>query len=365
MEENYCKNLNEKYKACIILHALGDTIGYKNSDWEFNYKQYVGPEFSNDLLYEFISLGGIMGINLKGWIVSDDTIMHMETCKGLIEEADNLLKFGTILSKKYIECLKNMNGRAPGSWTVKTLVKIKKGMDWYDIPYDYMAGGSGGSMRTSSIGLAFYKETDLDKLIAFSIEASRITHNSVIGYMGGFVSALFTSYAVRNIEINNWPFLLIKLLEGNKIDNFLKKTRGYDNYLKDKMEFLGFWKKYIALRFTGKNFNDDKSMRIPKVRTDFFIDYFSLNPKLLPGFLGHDSVLIAYDALASSKQNWETLVVYSMLHAGDSDSTGCIAGSWFGALYGFKSIPKNNLQHLEYGKELDKLSNEMYKKFGK
>ena len=33
-----------------------------------------------------------------------------------------------------------------------------------------------------------------------------------------------------------------------------------------------------------------------------------------------------------------------MLHCGDSDSTGCIAGSWYGALYGLNNVPKNNYQ---------------------
>lgn len=365
MEEHISNNLNEKFKACIILHALGDTIGFKNGDWEFNYDQQVDPEYSNDILYEFISLGGIIGINLEDWIISDDTIMHIETCKGLLEETDNINKFGDILSKKYINCLKNMDRRYPGTRTVKSLELIKSGIEWFKILYDPMAGGSGGSMRTSAIGLAFYQENNIDKLIAYSIEASRITHNSVIGYMGGLVSALFTSYAIRNIKINKWPFMLIKLIESNKIDNYLKKTRGYDNYLKDKNQFLGFWKKYIELRFKGNYINDDISMRIPQIRTEFFMEHFSLNPNIGPGFLGHDSVLVAYDAIALSKNNWETLVVYSMLHMGDSDSTGCIAASWYGALYGFEKVPNNNLKYLEYKQELEKLGNSMYNKFGK
>ena len=61
----------------MILNAVGDTIGYKNSEWEFNYGKKVDQYFSDDILYEFISLGGIQ-LDLKGWIVSDDTIMHIE-----------------------------------------------------------------------------------------------------------------------------------------------------------------------------------------------------------------------------------------------------------------------------------------------
>jgi len=35
-----------------------------------------------------------------------------------------------------------------------------------------------------------------------------------------------------------------------------------------------------------------------------------------------------------------------MLHGGDSDSTGTIAGAWFGAAYGFKDIPSHHLDFL-------------------
>lgn len=61
-----------------------------------------------------------------------------------------------------------------------------------------------------------------------------------------------------------------------------------------------------------------------------------------PGALGVDSVIIAYDALLGSKDNWEELCLRAALHCGDSDSTGCIAASWFGALYGFKNVHENN-----------------------
>jgi len=31
-----------------------------------------------------------------------------------------------------------------------------------------------------------------------------------------------------------------------------------------------------------------------------------------------------------------------MLHGGDNDSTGTIAGAWYGAMNGFKNVPKIN-----------------------
>lgn len=61
-----------------------------------------------------------------------------------------------------------------------------------------------------------------------------------------------------------------------------------------------------------------------------------------PGALGVDSTLIAYDALLSCKGSWEEYCLRGVLHGGDNDSTGTIGGAWFGALYGFNSVPKNH-----------------------
>ena len=47
---------------------------------------------------------------------------------------------------------------------------------------------------------------------------------------------------------------------------------------------------------------------------------------------------LAYDALLGSKGDWKELCYRSMIHGGDNDSTGCIAGSWYGAVYGFNQV---------------------------
>jgi ADP-ribosylarginine hydrolase len=52
--------------------------------------------------------------------------------------------------------------------------------------------------------------------------------------------------------------------------------------------------------------------------------------------------LIAYDALLSCKEDWKELCLRAMLHGGDNDSTGCIAGSFYGAIYGFNGVNEKN-----------------------
>jgi ADP-ribosylglycohydrolase len=364
----------DKFKACIILHALGDTIGFKNGDWEFNYNyENISVGFSDVLLFEFIGLGGIIGINLKGWRVSDDTVLHMATIKALLGKFDTIDNYMDILTEKYIKAIDDMKKRFPGKGTLKSLERIDEGgMKWDEIPFEYVTSGigsgSGASMRTLCIGLVFSKNEDIDKLIEYSIESSRITHNGVIGYLGGMTSALFTAFAIEKIETRLWPYKLIELFESNKIDNYIKnRGREFDEYLSEKNIYINYWRKYIELKFdNNKQHIRNDSDEIPHQRSQFFLDYFSRNPNPeLIGGMGHDSVIFAYDALISSAGKWETLVVYSMLHCGDSDTTGSIAGGWYGAIYGLDNIPLNNTKYLEYKDKLNILSEKLYNKYHK
>jgi ADP-ribosylglycohydrolase len=359
------KKNNEKYIACIVLHALGDTIGYKNGEWEFNYNlNVVESEFSNKLLYDFIKLGGVNDIDLNEWYVSDDTIMHKETCHTFLEDYKDVNDFCDKLSRKFIKKKEILKNRHVGTTVQKSLKSIMDGLKWNEIPYDQLGGGSGGSMRTSVIGLVFNGKENRDKLIEYSIEASRITNNSVIGYLGGLSTALFTAYAIEGIKIEEWVFKFIDLLESDKIENYIKSTRDHKFYLLEIKEFIIYWKKYAEMRFIGKKIKENRALEIPSFRSEFFYENFSINKNLPgPGWLGLDSVIFAYDALICARNKWETLVVYSMVHLGDSDTTGCIAASWYGALYGFGSVPKNNLKYLEFKDELYELGQKIYDKY--
>src|SRR5437868_2265006 len=82
-------NVENRYIAAFLLHALGDTFGFKNGEWEFNYfQQNITLNMTSDLLYDFIDLGGINGIDLNGWYVSDDTIINIAATKGLLQNSN-------------------------------------------------------------------------------------------------------------------------------------------------------------------------------------------------------------------------------------------------------------------------------------
>ena len=58
--------------------------------------------------------------------------------------------------------------------------------------------------------------------------------------------------------------------------------------------------------------------------------------------------------IKKQKYSWDNLIYYSTLHFGDNDSTGIIAGCWFGALRGFQDIKNKDyiINQLEFKKEL-------------
>ena len=371
--------METRYIACMVLHALGDTIGYKNSHWEFQ-RNVVGIENRiMEKLYEYIYLGGINYVPDKGWLVSDDTIMHMANAKALLKNFKTVNSLSTYMVKYYKEAYKQfvkegLEKRFPGQTVLESIIRLNEGGKWDDMPYNFYSGGNGASMKSPCIGLAFHGKKKRMLLIQVAIESSRITHNSAIGYLGGLVSALFTAYAIENIDIKKWPNMLLKLFEDGTIQKYIHTSgRNVAEYEKDSQIFIDKWKKYVMDKF-----DDDGNPIIRRsnknliYRAKYYADNFITLKKIgatgiqdYIGITGLSAPIIAYDCLIDAGEKWEKLVVYSMLHNGDTDTTGCIAASWYGSMHGFLNIPENATKYLEYKDELIKLGKGLYKKYYK
>ncbi len=371
-------SVEEYYVGCMILSAVGDTIGYMNSIYEFNFNeeftqenygnQFVsrGGDFSNQLVFLFIHGGGILNFDFEGKRVSDDTVMHLATAEALLSDYKTDTQLYQTLVDKYVASMdKEMKElRAPGFRTMESIDLINKGLKWNKLPYEKYAGGSGGSMRSMCIGLAFHGKKKRKDLIRTSIVSGMITHNNAIGYLGALVSALFTAYAIERIPPKKWGRKLIELLKSDTIDKFIKKIRPdtYEKYLKDKDIFLTKWIKFMDEAVKVKP--NDATKIVPAARSINYHEKYSFHKnKIYPGAGGDDSVIIAYDCLLDAEHLWEKLVYYSMLHVGDSDTTGAIAGAWYGAYYGMEKVPANNFVELEMKVKIDALARELFEKF--
>jgi ADP-ribosylglycohydrolase len=367
--------LEDRYIATLVLHAIGDMIGFKNGDWEFNYDQNeITIETTLELLFEFIALGGINGIDFTGWHVSDDTIYNIAIGTALLkvkntdirdDEFYNTFKFELVNAYNKISELSDKGIETyPGKTTNKYIEKFDKHVDARTLPYDQNSGGNGAAMRSACIGLALNGISNRDKLIEISIVTGKLTHNSAIGYLGGLTVSLFVAFAIENIPITKWPSQLIQLLESDLIKKHvnLKNTDEKADY----ELFISYWQKYIDSRFIDESPINTRANTNLLFRSRFYQENFTTGTKsTFMGESGFTATIMAYDSLLDSHGKWEPLVIYSAIHFGDSDTVGAIAGALYGAVYGFGNVPINNYATLEYREELYKIGKTLYKKYSK
>lgn len=370
--EDICYNV-------MILHALGDTIGFKNGDWEFNYHEIdklLVLDYVNELIYEFIDLGGVNGIDLSKWKISDDTYMHIAIGK-------SMLQYNGKLSKKFISIIKdnlkievdrlwdendpsitkNPFNRYIGHTTSYSVDKFTDDFDARNDVYNDYGGGNGAAMRNLIIGICLFGEKNRQKLIELSIISSQLTHNNALGYLGGFNSALFAAYAVEKIPMEEWGFGLIEYLKSNQLKSYLSLDNLDQIY--DHNSYIRYWQKYLDTKF-------DKHKKPLKTRANanpmhriryFYENFFRGTASDQIGSSGYLCMIMAYDALLDCDGKWEKLIVYAILHSGDSDTVGAIAGGLYGAVYGLGDVPKHMFMNIERKEELKELSEKLQKKY--
>ena len=348
--------LEDRFKACMVLAGVGDALGYKNGAYEFCHN---GPAINNEVQ----AAGGVgnIKVNVKEWMVSDDTVMHIATAEALVSKWRNVGELYKILATKYKECMHNMAGRAPGNTCRDSTSKLRpKKENGYFIPFNPRGGGCGAAMRSVPIGLLYNDPDQLDELVAVSIESGRMTHNHPTGFLGSLATALFVSYAFQGKPLVEWGIGLIQTLDVawkyiEKMERDVRENKGSWDYFKNS------WEQYLTDRGIGdgKSGPNFPTPYGPKERDRY---YASISFAGWGGSSGHDAPMIAYDALLGCSDSWEELCSRAMFHGGDSDSTGIIAAACWGAMRGFEGVPECNYKNLEYRKRLVELGKQLHKK---
>lgn len=383
--------MDNKINAAFILGCIGDIIGFGNGVIEFNASnrfsqdnygdkfEQAGADYSNELVFNFINDGGIPSHPKPEWTVSDDTIMTHANARGLIEwvksditktNLDNLIR---IIKKEYIGLIKERvdlekfeSVYKGGITTIGYLKKLMGGDDYRTWSYDDKAGGSGGSMRSGVFGIVLSKPSQLLQLIEVCVESTCLTHPNAIAVLGSVMVGLFASYAVQGKAPIRWCVDAMEVLESKTIDEYIGSTREswLPFYTRDKKIFVNKWKDYMEDRFDDFDFSYKFSSiaKYPSRRTLFYNKFSARKKDIYPGAGGDDSVIIAYDCLIDSRGSWDKIVYYSMLHVGDSDTTGTICGLLYGLVYGMDQVhPQMLINHIDMKSQCNNLGNQVTK----
>ncbi|KAH3856518.1 hypothetical protein DPMN_099108 [Dreissena polymorpha] len=303
--------MEDRYVACMVLSGGGKWESCK----------------SGEQIHEEVK--GM--VTPQDWPVNCGTVMHIATAKALVKDNKTDEELCVSLDMAYKESVNEIAGRSP----------------------DPRGGGCGAAMRAMCIGLRYPNKQDIDNLIKVSVEAGRITHNHPTGYLGSFAAALFTSYSIQGKPIREWGKEMMGLLP--RVQEYVKHVNvDVKEHLQAWDYFKIQWEAYLKARGITEGNSDPIFPKVYgiKERDEFY--------KGLSFASGHDAPMIAYDAFLGYDGTWEDLCSRSMFHGGDSDVTGVIAAAWYGAMFGFKRVPKPNHKNLEKRKELMELAQKIY-----
>lgn len=349
------KNKEHLYNLLVTL-SYSETIGFFNGTWEFNYNNNITniqelSYFTFRIIQHYYSLGN-KNINIKNLNASDDTILNFCTIHSII---NNDYKSGFLHYKnKLLE-----DKRASGFTTTQNIKFINENPNKH-IKYQNDGGGNGAAIRTSPIGILFHNYKDI---ITKSFLNSIITHNNAIGFLGGIASALITNFAYNNISPNLWLNKLIELEdEINTIIKLNFDQEDYILYLKDKKKFWDKIKDYNE--YKTKIYLENKQFYDYQNRIEYLLNLFRPNYKnsrnINIGGGAHESIIMAFEAILLSYNNknklidFDQMIFYGVLHAGDNDSTGAICAAWYSAFT--KKIPENiKPNQLEFIDEINKI----------
>ena len=214
----------------------------------------------------------------------------------------------------------------------------------------------------SLINTIFFYDIEFNKLLLFNINISRYFNNKPFVFIGCIILSLFIKYIYQKIDIKKWIFNVIEYLDNNDLENIIynlykkeyKNEKDFINniskFKEDKNNIINILNRYTSFRFNNNEVKEYDFLRYYDLRLFYFINNFSEQNSLtseqknniyLIGFSTIETLIIIYDSLIESNNNFELLLQYSNLYFGNSCDSGSISLVLYFLLYKKKYIIKN------------------------
>lgn len=322
----------DKIRGSLIGGAVGDALGYPVefiSSYAALQNRYGERGITR---YELDESGKAL--------ISDDTQMTLFTACGLLNAVKDSNPLIPSICEAYVEwyftqmgkrkkgfrrCwlgdLREMNvRRAPGNTCINSLHAIASGRE----PINN-SKGCGGVMRVAPIALYYSSNHHIESApnaFRYACDAAEITHQHPLGYIpAGFVAFLIHCLVRQEVMTRE------RFLEHIEYGLVMPRMFGKE-YEREVVEFREMILKAIELSNTD----------LPDVEAIGQIG---------EGWTGDEATAIAVYCALKHFGDFESAIVASANHKGDSDSTGAVTGNLIGTIVGYDAIPQYYKDNLE------------------
>jgi len=282
------QDLKAKFVGGMVGSALGDAIG----ELAFRYHQ-------KDTLCAKLD-------NLPELRYTDDTAMAIGLAESIIEKRGiDPQHLGKTFNDNFER--EPWRGYAPGPPTVFSMVR-QRGITYSDAAQSLFGGGgslgNGAAMRIVPVGLFFHGSSNLYEQACAS---SRVTHVHPVGMDGAAVQALAIALAVTLDPRKEFR-------SGEFIRGLIEFARTPE--IREKMSMTG---ELIAQRVPP----DSAALRLGRT------------------VAVHESMPFAVYSFLREPRSFEECLYVAILHGGDRDTLGAMAGAISGAYLGIDAIPES------------------------
>ena len=350
--------------SSINYFIIADIVSFNNTKILKKSNNYIieAGDFTNHLVFKFIRAGQLLYFekykDSPKYYLSSNSMCLLSILEGLINY--NNLSLDEIIINIRTSLINNYKNDT---------LKHKRNYNKYFIKYFINSSNinkyntnSDSTIATRSVIFGLFFD-DIDKLLYITINSGKLTNNNCISILSGVSSALFSYFAKKNINKSKWIFKLLDILKSKKFENIILKNNKYIKEYKIDIDiFIYKLEKYISWRFDkNKKFINKEEMIYPNIRITEYFNRCSNNKNIFfPGSEGDDCILIVYDCLLTSL-NYESLVIYSIMHMGDSNSIGTIASILFYIIQKTNNIEYNYLPDILNDNIIKRLRNIIYK----
>jgi ADP-ribosylglycohydrolase len=329
-------DFRSRVRGCLLGGAVGDALG---APVEFMSGAAIAKRFGEEGVRTYTEAGG------KGRI-TDDTQMTLFTAEGMIRARVRAISKGicheaSVIDHAYARWLTTQGGesrrwkeyeddgwliereelhvrRAPGNTCLKAMGGDKAGT--MDEPTND-SKGCGGVMRMAPVGL--FPGMDAEARFLLGAEAAVLTH----GHPSGYLSAGFLAVVIG------------ALIDGvDKFTAVAEAERALIAY-PDNTEVKSFVESAVERAEAGLPGPGDVE-------------------KFGGGWVAEEALAIALWAFLAT-DDFSDGVAAAVSHAGDSDSTGAIAGNLFGAAHGIDSVPAELIANLAEREIVERIADDV------